>query len=80
MQSAETSAMPPVTSSRTASDDSCSKPSSPSRLPRTRSTFQPGRVWPRGFTLPLKLCARPSQLTNVPDVSVNGEMGSITVA
>ena len=39
----------------------------PSRLPSTRSTFQPGRVSPSGWTTPLKLCARPSQLTNVPE-------------
>ena len=49
-------------------------------MPSTRSTFQPGRACPRGFTTPRKLCTRPSQFTNVPDVSVNGAMGSSTSA
>ena len=44
--------------------------------PSTRSTFQPGRVWPAGRTAPLKLCSRPSQLTKEPPVSVKGAMGN----
>src|SRR6185312_14919714 len=59
------------TAARTCSEVSRSNPGSPSIEPRTRSTFQPGRVSPSGGTTPLKLCARPSQFTNVPDVSVN---------
>ena len=55
---------------RTSSIDSKSKPGSPSSDPSTRSTFHAGRVSPSGLTTPLKACARPSQLTNVPAVSV----------
>ncbi len=40
----------------------------------------PGRVSPSGFTTPLHACARPSQLTKVPAVSVNGLIGSSTSA
>lgn len=71
---------PASTASRTDSEVSSSKPGSSSALPSTRSTFQPGRVWPSGRTVPLKLCALPSALTKVPEVSVNGAMGSITWA
>ena len=39
-----------------------------------------GRVSPSGLTVPLKLCARPSQFTKVPAVSVNGALGSSTSA
>ena len=69
-----------TTSIRTASGVSWSKPASPSRLPSTRRTFQPGRASPRGRTVPLKLCTRPSALTNVPALSVNGTIGRIASA
>ena len=59
---------------------SCSKPGRPSRLPSTRSTFQAGRVSPSGLTTPGKLCSRPSALTKLPAVSVNGAIGSSTSA
>ena len=74
------SASEPSTASRTCSDVSKSKPSSFSIVPSTRNTFQPGRVSPAGRTTPRNDCTRPSQLTNVPDVSVNGAIGSSTSA
>ena len=49
-------------------------------VPSTRRTFQPGRVWPNGVTVPLKLWGRPCALTKVPEVSVNGDTGSMTSA
>ena len=63
-----------------ASTVSNSKPGRPSRLPSTRSTFQAGRASPSGLTTPWKLCTRPSALTKVPAVSVNGAIGSSTSA
>ena len=63
-----------------AHDFEASKPGRPSRLPSTRSTFQAGRVSPSGLTTPWKLCTRPSALTKVPEVSVNGAIGSSTSA
>ena len=66
--------------SRTASEVSNPKPSSSSRFPSTRSTFQPGRASPSGRTVPLKPWTRPSQLTKVPAVSVKGAIGSIASA
>ena len=71
-----TVAAPPSTEARTSATVSASKPSRFSIVPSTRSTFQPGRVSPSGFTTPWNSCTRPSQLTNVPAVSVNGEIGS----
>ncbi len=47
-------------------------------LPSTRSTFQAGRASPRGRTTAWKLWMRPSALTKVPGVSLNGAMGSST--
>ena len=44
------------------------------------STFQAGRASPSGLTTPWKLCTRPSALTKVPEVSVNGAIGSSTSA
>ena len=70
----------PRASSRTSSDVSNEKPARPSRLPRTRSTFHAGRASPRGLTTPCALCTRPSALTKVPEVSVNGVIGSSTSA
>ena len=35
---------------------------------------------PSGLTTPWKLCTRPSALTKVPEVSLNGAIGSITSA
>ncbi len=65
---------------RTSSIESKSKPGTPSSEPSTRSTFHAGRVSASGFTTPLKRCTRPSQLTKVPAVSVNGLIGSSTSA
>ena len=42
---------PPMQALRTWSTLSKSKPGAPSRLPRTRSTFHPGRASPSGFTV-----------------------------
>lgn len=58
--------------------DSCAKPGRPSMLPSTRITFQAGRVSPSGRTTAWKLCTRPSALAKLPEVSVNGAMGSST--
>src|SRR3546814_4639629 len=70
--------MPPtMTLSRMDSDVSSSKPCNSNKLPSTRRTFQPGRVSAKGAATPLKLCTRPSALTKVPEVSVNGEIGSM---
>src|SRR5690606_2823417 len=71
-------ATPGSAAASTACDESASKPARPSRLPSTRSTFQPGRVSPSGGTTALKLCRRPSALTKVPEVSVKGEIGNST--
>ena len=79
-ESNEATSRSPRHASRTCSTVSKSKPGLPSRLPSTRSTFQPGRVSPSGFTLAWKLCTRPSVLTNVPEVSVKGAIGSSTSA
>src|SRR5262249_60073831 len=65
---------------RTSSIDSSSKPGNPSSDPTTRSTFHAGRASPNGLTTPLQRCTRPSQLTNVPAVSVYGPTGSSTSA
>ena len=62
----------------TACEESASKPLRPSRLPSTRSTFQAGRVSPKGLTTAWKLCSRPSALTKEPEVSVKGAMGKST--
>ncbi len=48
--------------------------------PSMRSTFQPGRESPRGFTAALNDCTRPSMLTKVPAVSVKGVIGRTTCA
>ena len=77
---AEIAATSPSASARTSSDVSNPKPPRPSRLPSTRSTFHAGRVSPSGLTTPWKLCTRPSALTKVPEVSVNGAIGSSTSA
>ena len=71
---------PATTDARTSAADSAVKPASLSIVPSTRSTFQPGRVSANGRTTPWNSCSRPSQLTNAPAVSVNGEIGSITSA
>src|SRR6516165_3605718 len=62
-------------SERTYSIYSISNPGKPSIEPITLNTFHAGRVSRKGFTTPLHDCARPSQLTNVPAVSVNGLTG-----
>ena len=71
----------PSASARTSSERlERRSPPGPSRLPSTRSTFQAGRASPSGLTTPWKLCTRPSALTKVPEVSVNGAIGSSTSA
>ena len=74
------SATSPSASARTSSDGLERRSRRPSRLPSTRSTFHAGRASPSGLTTPWKLCTRPSALTKVPEVSVNGAIGSSTSA
>ena len=63
---------------RTSSIVSNSNPGTCSIEPNTRNTFHAGRVSPNGLTTPWKLCARPSELINVPAVSVKGAIGNST--
>ena len=51
LESSDATSRPPRHAARTCSMVSKSKPGLPSRLPSTRSTFQPGRVSPSGFTV-----------------------------
>ena len=67
-------------SSRTCSQLSYSKPGTPSSVPSTRSTFHAGRASPSGRTAAWKVCSRPSVLTKLPGVSLNGAIGSMTCA
>ena len=58
-------------------ESSCTRnPERSSRLPSTRSTFQPGRASPGGATAPWKDCQTPSALTKVPEVSAKAPIGS----
>ncbi|MNT46188.1 hypothetical protein D3C72_1828170 [compost metagenome] len=67
-----------VARASTSCEVSKSKPGTPSTLASTRSTFHAGRVSPKGRTTAWKLCKRPSALTKLPEVSVNGAIGSST--
>jgi hypothetical protein len=69
---ASASAQSAASSSRTSAVSRYSKPDRSSRLPRTRSTFQPGRASPGGATAPWNDCQVPLALTKVPEVSAKG--------
>ena len=71
-------AVAPVALANTSCEVSKSKPGRSIRLANTRSTFQAGRVSPRGRTTAWKLCNRPSAFTKLPEVSVKGAMGNST--
>src|SRR3972149_3903104 len=67
-------------SCRTSSIEFCSNPGRPMRCPSMRRIFQPGRDSPSGATAAANGWGRPSALTKVPSVSVNGASGSHTSA
>jgi len=67
-----------VARANTSCEVSKETPGISSKLASTRSTFQAGRVSAKGLTTAWKLCRRPSALTKLPDVSVNGAMGNST--